>query len=278
MLEEQLFFRSISQILSPSGHAAAKIIFQNQIFSRRTLRHNSWGCVLWGDVLPLASTELSPLLSPRALASLSLLRSQLELKGSTTNFNFCLVNQENQHPHLPLLGVTTGSAPLCRLFGGENPKELQEPTAHLTSRANPLPKRAPSINANYHPVLMLNKTQEQQPELSPTCSPCELQPNTQNAAVVQSSLTCSQSLPQLCCTINTQGFGHCTHQDFVQQQLCCVGVTGQAVKKALSAFKKKIKNPTKAAWVWQKKPCPARCSFPGWQRRARCLPWTAQAG
>lgn len=35
----------------PSGHIATKIIFQYQIFSRTTLRHNSCGSVLWGDVL-----------------------------------------------------------------------------------------------------------------------------------------------------------------------------------------------------------------------------------
>lgn len=146
-----LFFHSTSQILKiahPQATPSLKSFFNTKY---------SWK-LLWGTVAmavpcgvmfyshrdppsPLASTELrltqhQPLL---VLWHLCPFQSQLELRDSTTNFNFWLVNTKriNITPP-PFQGNHRLSSPLQLVLRGKpqiNPKELEELTVpHLENK------------------------------------------------------------------------------------------------------------------------------------------------
>lgn len=131
---------------SPSGHAATKIIFQHQIIVEKNSEAQlPW---LWFVGWCFTHTEdppsppgqhrtqiLTAPAPPVLLAPLSLPRSQLEVKGSTINFNFWVLNWENEYVHVALFSGTTGSALVLRGKPQLKPKELEELTVpHLENK------------------------------------------------------------------------------------------------------------------------------------------------
>lgn len=238
------FFHSISQILKTVCPQVT--LLQKSFFNTKYSQELLWGTIpvaLFCGVMfysrrdprsPVACTELrltqhQPLLSLEGFGTFVtstatagtqrqhyklqfLTRKPRESVPTPTTF------QCNHRPSSPL------HKHLCSLLWGENPKSTPKSwknRLYLTLRKNPLPKWAPSINANYHPVLMLNKTETQQPELSPTCSPWELQPNTQNAAVVQFSLMCCQILPSSATSLTPRDLAT-AHRKTLSSSSCAV--------------------------------------------------------